>query len=424
MSSYKEFEHKLHYIYWAKEREFKIVSNEELATKITEIKKTRSQIAYSTKRELFDENTFALRKIGDILALYYWDQKYYVYSTDTFDDSNNEEEVRGSEAIRLVINKFKELNNVSFKKAFNTVDEKFKRCIPKQISFVNQNFKGKALKMSSIDICSSFPANIRGKLPDAHTAVGSPGLHKPTKEYPFAFYINSGHFAEYCDDLETAIDTHDWCGLQYAVYLFRSSKELWNFTPCKDEDEYTVLMKASDYELTDVYNYFYNIKENYDHESKEYKDAKLVMNASIGMLHQQAYKNYKYAHIAAVAIARANHQLIKMIEKIEYNNIVQVQVDGILYRGLAYGTNNRDLGSFHQEFENCLGKLTSLGKYIIMQDNKVIKAKWQGCNFNRKTLSKIIIDDIKSLDDQYNWTRINNLEEYLNETVNSKTKGN
>ena len=53
-------------------------------------------------------------------------------------------------------------------------------------------------------------------------------------------------------------------------------------------------MKASKYELTDVYNYFYNIKQTYEQDTEEYNDAKLVMNASIGKFNQKKYSNYKY----------------------------------------------------------------------------------------------------------------------------------
>ena len=84
-----KFQHTLDYIYWSKERAFEIVDNKALKNKIDELKKTRKLITYSTKRELFTFDTYALRKKDDILSVYYYDGQYNVLSTNTFDNTKN-----------------------------------------------------------------------------------------------------------------------------------------------------------------------------------------------------------------------------------------------------------------------------------------------------------------------------------------------
>ena len=418
-----KFQHTLDYIYWSKERAFEIVDNKALKNKIDELKKTRKLITYSTKRELFTFDTYALRKKDDILSVYYYDGQYNVLSTNTFDNTKNtekESDRSGQRAICTVNKYFKAISKTTFKTAFGYTEEKFKRCIPKQIIFTNKSYMNRKLNFSSIDIASSFPAGMCGRLPDAHTAVGLPGLHKPTKEYPFAFYINSGHIAECGDDGELVYDTHEWLKKEYAINLFRITKDNkptklnpWpQLVVLKPEDEYTVLMKASDYELTQVYEHFYNIKETYNQDTQAYKDAKGVMNKSIGFFHTKSYDRFKLAHLAAVAIARADKRLIDYIDKVGYDNIAQVQVDSLIYIGKALAGNTKKLGEFTQEFEYCTGKISKLSNYIFMQDDKIVKAKWQGNNFDTQNNCEIKLENIHSLDDQYNWVRRDPLEEY------------
>ena len=75
---------------------------------------------------------------------------------------------------------------------------------------------------------------------------------QPTEEYPFAFYA-SGHCAEY-----GVFDTHEWLGSPLFPYLFRlDQREDYAFNPLSDEEELTILMKASDYTMDSVWNYFY-----------------------------------------------------------------------------------------------------------------------------------------------------------------------
>lgn len=324
---------------------------------------------------------------------------------------------KGSNAIKLVSDYFKKTTGSTFKKAFSTVEEDFKRCIPKQLSYFNKIYFDTEMRASSIDGCSQYPANMCGRLPDAHTAKKVKGTVAPTEEYPFAFYIKSGHIAEYNN-----FDTHDWLidNLKLLKILFRitpfvvKNKQRINNWPIRliedDEDE-TILMKASKYELTNTYQHFYNIKETYDHDSEEYDEAKMVMNASIGQFHKVDYAEYKYAHLVAVAIARANNKMLEKVKVIGLENIIQICVDGILYVGDELGVNQKQLGVFKQEFTNCRMKISNYNKYIVLYNDGTI-AKFKRGNCNKTVDGKDITEDeVKDLDSQYNWISVDPLKE-------------
>ena len=406
---------KLAIIDWKTEAIHKRVDNTELAEIYNQLKSKRKQIDFSNRTLDFTTKTFALyrnKNKNDILGIYYLEKpgKYVHYSTNTFDDRKNDTKLTGSKAYSLLSGKFIELTGVTLNKAFGSSTEDFKRCIPKQLVYFNKKYLNKKLLYSSIDACSQYPANLRGVLPDARTAVVKQGTVKPDKEYRFAFYINSGHCAEY-----NVFDTHNWIYAPTELWnsLFRMRRnENWILQQDKAGDnDVTILMKASKYELTDVLNYYFNQKEQIlDHESEEYLNAKLVMNAAIGAMHLQNYNRNKYAHLVAICLGRANQKLLDMALKIGVSQIAQIVVDGILYTGPAYGVTERQFGSFNQEFTNCEGLVSNYNKFIVMKDNKVVKFKQGNCN---KTITgkDIKKEDIKKLEDQYDWILVDDLME-------------
>ena len=387
--------HQLNYIYWRYEASFIKLSQTDFKNKYFELRKNRSIIKYTTIRDTYsNETVFAMKTDGNYKMIFLKEKgKYVIYSTNDFDNSKNSLEMyQGSKSIKKFKDKFEQDNNISLYKAFGTVEEDFKRCVPKQFYYLNKNYLNKELVASSLDACSQYPSSMCGRLPDSHTMIEMKGRVEPNKEYPFAFY-KSGHVAEY-----NVFDTHNWTLNPYFNRLFRFGKEKWSIEPCIDEEEVTYLMKASDYTFDDTWQYFYD-KRGFDTE------AKLVMNSAIGMMHTHKYDKYKYAHLVAVAIARGNQKILDMCERIGYKNIIQICVDGILYIGREYGVDYKKLGVFNQEFTNCELKVSNFNKYIAMKDGKCIKAKHGNCNVN------VIPDEqITNLDEQYNWVFINPLE--------------
>ena len=143
----------------------------------------------------------------------YEDEKYITYSTNSTQDSKNGQEYEGSRAISLLNIAFKARKGISLYKCYGTVNESFKDYIPKQFSYINQEYINKELKASGIDFSSSYPSCMCGPLPDSHTSVEVEGYVEPTKEYPFAFYTN-GYCAEY-----GVFDTRWWKTNPYFKYL-------------------------------------------------------------------------------------------------------------------------------------------------------------------------------------------------------------
>ena len=386
----------IHYIYWRKEANIIRVNQEEFENIYKDIKKEKELIDYTTKRECYSNQlTYSIKVSGNYKMLFTRTKnKYFVYTTNTYDNTKNElEEYSGSRCMKLFRQQFTSTNNISLKLAFGTVPESFKRCVPKQLAYVNQSLKNIDLKASSLDGCSQYPSNMCGRLPDSNTMIEVKGRVEPNEEYPFAFY-KSGHLAEY-----GVLDTHNWTTNKYYSYLFRfpSTKEKieWPIQPCKDEDEVTYLMKASKYTLDDIWKYFYERR-------KTDKNAKLIMVAAIGCMHRRKYiKDDKYAHLAAIAIARGNQKIIDKARLIGYDKVIQICVDGIIYKGSqVYGVDHKGLGLFYQEFTDCDFKISSYNKYIVMKDNVCIKEKHSGCDLNIKSQ-----EEIKDLNEQYKWEK-------------------
>lgn len=378
-----------HYIFWRKEADVIFLNQKEFADKFKRLTRRRTLIPYSTKRETYTNKTFSFVKKQHYYKLYVYEhEKYVTYSTNNYQDSKNGEEYKGSDAIIALSRAFKARNNISLYKAYGTTEECFKDYIPKQISYLDKNYLDEAIKASSVDYSSSYPSCMCGLLPDAHTAVLTEGIVDPTKEYPFAFYTD-GFCAEY-----GVFNTREWMTNPYFKYLFNFAiiKKLRNV------EVNTILMKASPYKMDEVWEEFYNNR-------KTDEEAKLVMNRSIGMMHTNNYNSYRYAHLAAIAIGRSNQRILDLAKRIGYNNIIQICVDGIIYKTLGvFGTDEKKLGALVQEYVGCDFKISGYNKYIVLLDGECIKAKHGNCNSN-------IQKKITSLDDQYKWTLVQPLKE-------------
>lgn len=376
--------HKFTYIYWSKEasiinkkyEEFKQIYN---SLDITKKVKTK------TVRKLFGIGCWRYEKKGDWGRIYIHNDiaDYRIYVCNLFDDNKNNQEPifehmtnTGRKALKLIKDKFKENEKITFHRAFGTVEKEFLRCVPSQFTF-KSNYKGIMDNISVVDYCSQYPYCMTGKLPNSSTAIKLKGTIKPNEEYPFAFYLNSGHIAEY-----NVFDTHDWNNSVFEYELFKKSKNELNqkHRSIKEENDVTILMKASQYTLTSIY------KELYDSRKTD-ENAKLNMIASIGQMHTKTYKGDKYAHLAAICIARANNRVLKIAEQIGIHNIIQLVVDGIIYRGCKkYGQDEKEFGALHQEYLFKSINYENFNRYIISEFknyNNVKDFKHAGCNYTR-----------------------------------------
>lgn len=385
---------RINYIYWTKDAQFLRITNEELAQKIDELEKEgRKRVKASTRScDYYGYDTYSIEVKGNYFQLKFSTPKgNYVYSTNWFDTTKNERDFKGSDAVRLFEDKFEEMKGTSLLKAYGSVPEEFKRNIPKQLVYTNLTRKV-YLSASSVDGCSQYPSGLCGTLPDAHTEVIMDGEVEPSKEYPFAFYSN-GHLAIYGE-----LDTRKWLESELAPYLFRLGNEEWAI---KENIEYTVLMQPSQYEMNEVWEYFYS-------KRKENEECKLVMNSTIGCFHTKKYRSRKYAHLVAVTIARGNNKLLELVNKIGIENVIQLCVDGIIYQGnKVLGENYKKLGIFHQEFTDCMIRIDAINRYIVMDSEyKIIKYKCQGMNYYGDSGKRIEEEGVKCFNDMDRWVRI------------------
>lgn len=340
--------------------------------------------------------------------------KLHKYVCNIVDDDKNEQRTCDTQALKLLKDKFTEFNGIEFKKAFGVYkDPEILRCVPQQLYIMPYKHQLPIIDvMSSADFSSNYPANACGLLPDMNKTKRLKGRHYPTKEYPFAFYLKSGHSAQY-----QVYDTHDWLTSKYAPNFFRwktySANEDEQYPFTDDNEEITLLAKASNFNLDDTWQFFYSQKASFKKDTKEYKAAKLVMNASIGQCHRRRYTRDYYAAIAIVAIARANNNMFNIVRNYGLD-IIQVQVDGIIYKGdKKIGTDKIKLGALEQEFTGRLTKYIGLGRYMAVDNegNKV-KMKHQGCN---KCTTGKDIEDSNTFEDMETWyTEVKKAVENIN----------
>lgn len=400
-------------IYWKKEAMHIKLTQDEYQKKLNEMKNTGKFTTERMSRSAWKNGSWhedlAKQWVTGWISLYTKEHnQYYIYSTNCINDEKNhrDDNMTGRHAIHALHSKFKELTGVSFKKAFGYVDSEFKRCVPKQFYYINKRHLNHFIpNISSVDFSSHYPSCACGRLPDEHTAIRINGTVAPTEEYPFAFYIRSGHLAEY-----NVFDTHKW--VKYGFYkpylnsLFRRNGEPDAFEIIPPKEDITILMKASKYEMTDCWKHFYAIR-------KQNPLAKLVMNASIGYMHTQTYKEYRLSHIAAIIIGRANQKMLNVLKKIDSPSILQVCVDGCMYIGNEeYGVHEKALGNLEQEYTGKPGILRNMNVYIVDMGDGTCKKRHGGFNI-MKNGSKID-DKYHGLEEIYEWAKIDYIEEVRN----------
>lgn len=372
----------LTYIHWKEDAKRIVLSNEDMKAKLKEVLATRKVAKTNTRiDDYINEDTYKAGIYGDYAELYMCENgKFVIYCNNVRDSKKNTKE-HIFRADRIFQQKFMELNGCGLEKAFGFVDKSLKRCIPKQFYYVDKSICDKTLLMSSIDASSQYASGCLGSLPDSHDSLYYEHYVEPTAEYPFAFYA-SGHVAIYNE-----LDTHEWLAHKLYKYLFRlNQKEPWPFRPLPKEQEHTILMKASPYSMEPTWRYFYDIKQSFPKDSKEYNHAKQVILEVMGQWHRKdkdqkrimTYDDggsFQLAHIVAVAIARGNQKILDKVEEIGLDFVVHICVDGIIYIGdEVFGQQKADLGVFYQEFTGVPTVIRDINVYMAKnKDNYKFK---------------------------------------------------
>lgn len=276
--------------------------------------------------------------------------KWY-YSNSKSKDTSKADTNKGGNAKKLANEWVKEMTGKPITSWYGTSPVQFRMCNPRPFYYLDIDYNDNYFShFNCIDACSQYPSGFLGDMPNARERKLVKGTVKPTEDYPFAFYVKSGNIAIYNE-----LDTHDWQNSPFASQLLYETQYL---DPTKDV---TVLMKKAEKNpLKEFFLKQYEIKETYDHDSQEYKDAKDVMNCLIGMMHQKEFMykktSFQLAHVSAVAIARGNQKILNKAMEIGKKNIAQIIVDSIIYKGKEeYGTKNKEgLGTFHQEVSDSI----------------------------------------------------------------------
>lgn len=406
------------YINWMKDAKLFNVTTSEFSEKCEFYKKNgkEKEGSKTVKSEWFQAagergRAFMTERVGNYLRLltFSFEDGWVVYSTNTYDESKNErKDYKPTVAFSKFRSEFAEIHNSKdqnfFSRIFGSTPEAFFFVIMKPIYYFNPFFADKKIKCGSIDRSSAYPADACGDLPDAKTAIIVEGYAEPTKEYPFAFYMKSGHVAEY-----GKFNSREWLDLpiDFNIFKFKDGRDRPSYRIPKEEDE-TVLMKPAKYNLDDLWIKYYARKENSKSES-ERAFAKSVLVSIIGCWHMKntmrGYQ-YKYAHLAAIVIARANFECIKKMQEIGFSRCVHVIVDGICYAGNDnHGIFEKKLGGWENESVGGDGYFKGTNYYMIKEGDKVVKARHSGFNFYKDGKS-IVDSELKNFEDLDNLKRM------------------
>lgn len=381
------------------------LNNEKFREKIDELKSLGGKLTRTqTVRLDFVNHNYFIRLKGSYRYLYTKENFLYtIYATNIMDDSKNNGMLShpGKESIVALQKEFKEKNGLTLRKAFGYVGEEYKTCIPKSFVYMNMKLQRKIMHcVSSIDGCSQYPSSLCGDLPDSHDCQFYTGTVKPNAEYPFAFYLKSGHIAQY-----QAFDSHNWKNNYYYNYLFDFYKFNGRIEP---EDDETVLMAKSQFRFDDLMQKYYD-------QRKDNPEAKMILNSTIGYFHTKNYKEFQLAHLAAVCIARSNQKMLDKIVEIGIDKIIQIVVDGIMYIGdQKFGQDKKQFGKFYQEYLGCSCYIRGMNAYIIKDGDKVIKVKHGAYNKN-KDGSDIEEDKIKDFHEADGWIKIDYFDGIMEE---------
>lgn len=359
------------------------VSAETINAKIDEMKeleklgKIKEIPFYTAKNRLRIMHTYCINKNSYSVVLRIFnnsdDYQQYMFNTNRGTSVKEEPEISGMEAYNYIEEMFQKeygkskslftaFSGMLYKEQYNAI----KNCVPKPVSMINRYIVGKPVNhVRKADISSAYPAEGSKLLPTLHGFKQVPGRVKPSPEYPFAFYINSHHMAVYNE-----FDTMSWCWKRRHYTLYDQMYD----DSIPEEEDITILCKASEYSLKDIFEDIYIAKLNGDSR------AKLGMNAAIGMF--QKNNNPRLSMISAVIIARCVNRILKLAEKLENNKstVLLIATDSIIWVGstLEEATNKKFLGSFTYEIHD--GKFYGISSkaYQTVDDEGVTKTKYSG----------------------------------------------
>ena len=246
------------------------------------------------------------------------------------------------------------------KQKFSEIYWKVKKCVCSPINFVTQKNFLRDIKLHNCykaDESSSYPAKLLGKLPTFYGCKVLPGRIEPSEEFPFAFYVNSGHMKIFNE-----LDTRNFDNEFYLA--FRDEKASWkHFDNLPDNEEETVLCRASEFNLESMLQKIYAGR-------KEHPEYKQFMNMCIGYFHNtHPQVGPQCSHLASVVMARCVKSMSERAKKIkkEGNEVILINTDSIAWIGnpSEIVDKQKKLGAFVSEHEGCEMIVCGVKKYQI-----------------------------------------------------------
>ena len=301
--------------------------------------------------------------------------------------------VSGSAAFRLVERMFEERHDKSLQTAFGRCNGDFifdsvnMALAPiiftneKDCDYIQHNiFKA--------DVSSAYPYGLCFDLPDYHSRSIKQlaGVYEPTPEYPFAFYIKSGHMAIYNE-----LDTYK----EFRTHPLYCTRGKWR-NDLYGEKDITILMKASRFNLDDIMIDLYQRKA-------EDANIKTMMVAFIGYIRStKSWQHHYMGHLSACVYARHIKRMLAFYDAIvsEKNTVEMVATDSICWQGHAMPaltTKEKSIGAFVSEYENAKLLMLANGVYGIEVGGEIVCFKHQGTSVDEIKINIEKLSDIKKL---------------------------
>lgn len=332
------------------------------------------------------------------INLYTMDEDYRlrIYYTN-FDSTKNyrEDGVSGSSAFGLINRMFFERHDRSLQSGFGRMEnnngfelDTVNMALAPIIYTNTRRCDYILTNINKADVSSAYPYGCCFDLPDCHTKSIKrlSGVYPPTEEYPFAFYLKSGHMAIFGE-----LDTYK----EFRTHPLYCTRGKWNNDFYGDKDV-TLLMKASRFNLDDIMIDLYDRK-------KDDPAIKTMMVAFIGYIRStKSWQHHYMGHISACVYARHIKRMLSFYDKIVAagNEVEMISTDSICWQGHPMPeitTKEKRIGNFVSEYEGARLLMLANGVYGIEMDGKIVCFKHQGTAAEEITVKIEKLNDIKKL---------------------------
>lgn len=311
----------------------------------------------------------------------------YRWQTSTVDDGGAHD-IEGHDAFQIIANQFKKRNGISISSAFgsdNRLTRRIKYCVPSPINYPPKDFDQPLKTFNNIsksDVSSAYAFEASKDLPTLEGSRILNGYVKPTKDFPFVFYLKSGHMAIYHE-----LDTRKWdsikdkYGLRYYTYdpivndYQHPSQLRLRHPDVSEEEEESLMCKLSPYSLSPEMNALYDDRKFHPERNKR------IMNLCIGYF--QANARPFLCHISAVVLARCVQRMLDYAIYLERTGkIVRlINTDSIAWQGpqdFNITTMTKSLGSFTFEAENAKLIVVGAKTYQLLKTDGQLITRWSG----------------------------------------------